>query len=141
MICQFCGQHEATNRFLVNFMGSNSEVYICDECLENFKQYAGMPSLTNRHMDIANSQPSWPLGFSVQRANDREVRRSNQTNNKVGFNIDAANEIRTKRELNQLYKKLSNAVETEKFEEAAKLRDKINLIKNDFLKQPHDLGK
>lgn len=137
MMCQFCGEHEATNKFLVNFMGSNNEVYICDECLENFRQYAGIPGQSN-HI-------TWPFGFSIQGANDkglsnRSGRRPIQSNNISGFNIDTANEIRTKRELNQLYKKLSNAVEAEKYEEAAKLRDKINLIKNDFLKQPQDMG-
>ena len=124
MLCQFCGKHEATNKFHVNFMGHGSEVFICDECLKNFKQYAGLPHGQQVGMPQSNQgAPSWPLGFQSGSA-DRK--RGSQS-----FNVDAVHEIRTKRRLNELHLQLSKAVESENYEEAAILRDKINDIKKE----------
>lgn len=127
MICQVCGKNHATNKFMVNFMGQNNEIFVCDECIENFSQYTGMlqgqPLGSQGGNQVQGTMPSWPIGF-----------RSEQNNKKPGsgsFDVDGVAEIRTKRKLNQLHKQLGDAVKTENYEEAAILRDKINDIKKE----------
>lgn len=118
MLCQFCGKHEATNKFYVNFMGLDREVFLCDECLENFRQYAVIPQANQ----MVREQPSWPMSFSAPKER------------KLGadpFNVDAGREIKTKRKLNQLHRQLSNAIDSERYEDAAVLRDQINDIKKE----------
>lgn len=128
MMCQFCGKHEATNKFHVNFMGLNRDVFLCDECLNSFKQYAGMAE--GHEIGISHSkqgsgtQSTWPIGFGMPEPKERKL-------GEDPFNVDAGKEIRMKRRLNQLHKQLSNAVEEERYEDAAELRDKINDIKKE----------
>lgn len=127
MLCQFCGKHEATNKFLINFMGANNEVYICDDCLENFKQYAGMPQgfqmNSPGNFNLSEGMQTWPIGFSNNQGEKR--------NGSGSFDVDGVAEIRTKRRLNQLHKQLTQAVDAERYEDAAILRDKINDIKKE----------
>lgn len=105
-------------------MGHGSEVFICDECLQNFRQYAGFPQGQQVVMPGAHQvAPTWPIGFQ---STSSERKRGSES-----FNVDGVREIRTKRRLNQLHKQLSNAVEAENYEEAAILRDKINDIKKE----------
>lgn len=129
MLCQFCGKHHATNKFLVNFMGHNSEVFICDECLENFKQYTGVPQGQEMNMPgvrpVPSGMPAWPIGFTNGTAGSERKEGSGS------FDVTGVSEIRTKRRLNQLHKQLKDAVNTENYEEAAILRDQINDIKNE----------
>ena len=125
MLCQFCGKNHATNKFLMNIMGHNSEVFICDECLENFKQYT---NTREGQMGISGSRQrsdsiqTWPIGFTGE---------PGKRKGSGSFDVDGVVEIRTKRKLNQLHKQLKDAVKSEKYEEAAILRDKINDIKNE----------
>lgn len=127
MVCQFCGKHHATNKFLVNFMGQNNEVFICDECLGNFSRYAGI--IAGQQTDMRQSKqavggmPVWPMDFH----NGPEERKKESE----PFSVDGVAEIRTRRRLNQLHKQLKDAVDTENYEEAAVLRDKINYIKKE----------
>ncbi len=128
MLCQFCGKNEATNKFHVNFMGLNRDVFLCDECLNSFRQYAGVPEGYDPNM-MGNKQESgapgtWPITFEMQQPKERKL-------GSDPFNQDAGKDIKMKRELNQLHKKLSNAIDDERYEDAAVLRDKINEIKKE----------
>lgn len=127
MLCQFCGKHKATNRFLVSFMGQNNEVFICDECLNNFSRYAGIPGRQQvgiqRDKQQADRMPIWPMEF--QNSHEDNVHTSES------FNVNDVSEIRVKRRLNQLGKQLQDAVRVENYEDAAILRDKINSIRKE----------
>lgn len=105
MKCQHCNDNEATNTFLVNFMGEEREVHLCDECTAKAKQ----------HYEAMRRQAGYPgWGGNVP----ARVRPN-------PFPLDAGREIRHRRRMNELQSKLREAVNTERYEDAAKLRDEI----------------
>lgn len=115
MKCYHCGINEADHRFLVNMMGHNAEVHLCGECLEGFRQYAAhmMQSAKEAAPDFM------PPGLRINPALQfRELGSDN-------FPTDAGEEIRRRRAVSELRAKLRQAVESEDYEQAARLRDEI----------------
>lgn len=107
MRCDYCNENEANNTFIVNFMGEEKEVHLCDECTHKAKQYYEAMRQESKGF------PGWG-GSNVPAR-----RRANP------FPLDAGKEIRQRRHLNQLHARLREAVNAERYEDAAKLRDEI----------------
>lgn len=117
MMCQYCNQNEATRRFVVNIMGQHREVHLCDECAKKLNSQAGHPlaALQNTQSPV-NGLPG--LVFSAINT----VKKTDETDK---FPEDAGSEMRSRRYINQLRSKLNEAIKSENYEEAAKLRDTI----------------
>lgn len=114
MKCQHCHENEATLSFLVNWMGMEQEVHLCNDCAEKFRQYA----------IAAKQQSAWN-----QMGGNNWMYMQNQTKARdIGespFLHAADEEIKKKRRLNALKYQLEQAVQSEEYEEAARLRDEI----------------
>lgn len=107
MMCQYCGENEANNTFLVNFMGQEREVHLCDECTHKAKaHYEAVRRQGGGFPAWGNEPPARPAGESP-------------------FPLVADGQLRHRRKLNELHVKLRQAVNAERYEEAARLRDEI----------------
>lgn len=115
MMCQFCNENEANNTFLINFMGEEKEVHLCDECAHKAKM----------HYDAMQrgygGNTSWGSNVPVRRAGQSP------------FPLLADKTLRRRRHLNELHVKLAEAVDAERYEEAARLRDEIAGAEKDVL--------
>lgn len=110
MLCQNCKKNEATKTFIVNWLGGQQEVHLCQECLERMWKYAG--SVGQREAFTAMS------GWWPGKADPRDLGNNH-------FPGDAGKELKMKRRLAALRARLDEAARQEDYEEAARLRDSI----------------
>lgn len=103
MKCQYCNHNEAEHNFRVLMMGEVHEVHLCSECTHKFQQY----------YESMQQQPAY-AGAGRHTTNDN-------------YPSDAGDDIKVRRRLNGLRTRLKEAIELEKYEEAARLRDEIAL--------------
>lgn len=108
MKCQYCHQREAVNTFLIALPGGRKEFHLCSECTENARQY---------YYAMRKMNPIMLAEFEGPGGN-RDLGDS-------PFPQYAGIEIERRRQINQLKAKLQKAVDSERYEEAAKLRDQI----------------
>jgi len=101
MICQFCGKNKATNKYHVNVMGIDKEIFLCDDCIKGINANSGLPE-------------------------EQKIELGSESTISV-----SSEELKTKRKLNQLQWKLSNAVTDERYEDAADLRDQIKVLEKE----------
>ena len=106
MKCQFCNKNEAVNTFLVSFSGIRQEVHLCASCTKLGRQYYERFRAANPGMFLNND------------AGVREV-------GEASFPDNAGDEIRRRRQMNILRARLEQALEDERYEEAARIRDQI----------------
>lgn len=104
MKCYNCGHNEADHRFLVNMMGHGAEIFLCNECLEGFKQYAA---------------------YVMQNATPPTEEMAVREMGADSFPLDAGDDIKHRRKISALRARLREAVEREDYEQAAHLRDEI----------------
>ena len=122
MKCYNCSESEAAGRLLINYMGQTNEVYLCSQCLENFRQREA--SILREIKESAIPYPhAWP---------NVELRVA-QMGGPQPFPPDAGEKIRRERRLEELREKLRTAVEAEDYESAAALRDEIYRMEKEVL--------
>lgn len=110
MLCENCQKNEADKTFILNIMGAQREVHVCNECLGQMWQYAQMSG----QQEAFAAMSGWRPGQEDARANGRNP-----------FPQDAGQAMRAKRQMAALRARLEEAVLREQYEEAAKLRDLI----------------
>ena len=120
MKCYNCSQGESQSRLLINYMGHAGEVYLCTQCMENFKQYASSVIKEVKENGAPHSY-AWP---SIEL-------RAAKVSGSGPFMADAGEKIRRERHLGELREKLRAAVEIEDYESAAALRDEIYRIEKE----------
>ncbi|MCL2578999.1 MAG: UvrB/UvrC motif-containing protein [Oscillospiraceae bacterium] len=131
MKCYNCGQNEADDRLLVNYMGHAGEVYLCSACLHSFKQYASSILQEAWRKSTASAQPyAWP-NFEMRLPEDQTPDKQNHEH----FPLDAGEDIKLKRRLTQLKEELKSAVKAEDYESAATIRDEIYRIEKEVCVQ------
>lgn len=113
MKCQHCHQNEATLSFVVNWMGIEQEVHICEECAIKWRQYAGAAQQRYGWNQIGNG---WMYLQKTEKARDL---------GSSPFSNAASSDIKKRRQLNVLRYQLEQAILSEQYEEAARLRDEI----------------
>ena len=155
MICNVCGTKEATIHLTEIINGQMAEVHICESCAEEkgteFKTYfnfgdllagvAGLEKMLGTKkatfvckdcgMDYADFAKNGRLGCSGCYASFqkplasviKQVQRSNFHVGKKPTRI--SKDLRTVHDLRQLQDKLRKSIQSEAFEEAARLRDQI----------------
>ena len=114
MKCQYCHENEATLNFLVQWMGMERNVHICESCAEKWKQYVGL-----MQKQYTQNQ-STPFGWFYPQNQEKQRGLGNSP-----FLHVTGDEVKKKRELNALKYQLQYAIDTEHYEEAARLRDEI----------------
>lgn len=130
MMCQHCHKNEATNHFVVNFMGVEHEVRLCDACTGQLQRWAGN---IQRHMAEAGESSAAPWWQTATQA--AEARQE------PPFPQNAGEWAHSRRRLNQLRVRLEKAVEMEQFELAARLRDELEELEKEVLKNRSALRK
>ncbi|MDR2932015.1 MAG: UvrB/UvrC motif-containing protein [Oscillospiraceae bacterium] len=116
MLCQNCNKNEADNTFIVNWMGTQYQMHICRDCLEQMWQYAGAMGQRDTFRAFTGW---WP-----DKANPRALGES-------PFPRDAGEQMKRRLRLVALHARLKEAAMQEKYEEAAKLRDSIASIEQE----------
>lgn len=114
MKCQHCNENEAVNTFLIAFPGGQQEVHLCEECTRKAQQYYSYMKRANPGM--------------FREADDTAGKR--QVGN-IPFPENAGSDIQRRRKMNVLRARLATAVESEHYEEAARLRDQIAAAEKD----------
>lgn len=148
MKCQHCGRHEATFHYRSNVNGQITEQHLCSECASMegsvfaaekqhmqmfaapFMQSMGYGSLFN---DMARGFfGPWPGVTRAMPQTQGPVQPDsiNSRNEELKIPVDAGEDFKKRREINQLRCELDSAVKAEKFERAAELRDKIYKLEN-----------
>ncbi|MDL2327314.1 UvrB/UvrC motif-containing protein [Ruminococcaceae bacterium OttesenSCG-928-A11] len=117
MKCQHCHEKEAVNTFLVAFPGGQQEVHLCEDCTRMAKQYYEMAQRAN---------PGLFQNPESAAASSRKV-------GNIPFPENAGADIRRRRQLNMLKARLAEAIKTERYEEAARLRDQIAVEEKDVV--------
>lgn len=107
MKCQYCHERDAVNTFTVVTPAGAQEIHLCEECTQVAKYY---------YEQHQRAQAGAIGGESA--ASHRRVGESPYPD-KAGI------EIRHRRSINQLNALLDRAVQQERYEDAAKLRDEI----------------
>lgn len=110
MLCQHCNQNEADKTFLVNWMGTQYQMHVCESCLEQMWQYAGS---INQQEQFRSFTGWWP---------GKEAPRTLGAN---PFPDDAGEDLKRQRQLAALRVRLAEAAKLEHYEEAARLRDSL----------------
>ena len=110
MLCDNCRKNEATNTFIASWMGKQHEIHVCQECLEQMWNYAGM---TGQRKVFAAISGWWPGKEDPRQGGDNP------------FPQDAGLYLKTKRKMAALQARLEESVQEEDYEEAARLRDSI----------------
>lgn len=116
MLCQHCNQNEADKTFVVNWMGTQYQMHVCEECLKQMWQYAKTVGQGNAFQYFTGWWPG--------KANPRVLGDS-------PFPMDAGMEMKMKLRLSALRARLEEATERENYEEAARLRDGIARIEQE----------
>lgn len=115
MLCNYCNQNEADNRFVINYNGQLVEVHLCNDCTQKMKRY--MDNMFHEYRD------NW-LRF-VQNANGVQPQGPVRAPGADPFPPDAGDAVKKRRRLAELRARLKGAVDAEDYEAAAVLRDEI----------------
>lgn len=110
MLCQNCNENEADKTFVVNWMGAQYQMHVCQECLEQMWKYAGAMG----QRELFRSISGWWPG-------KEEPRQLGES----PFPKDAGELLKMRLRLAALRARLQEAAEQENYEEAARLRDSL----------------
>lgn len=116
MRCQFCNQERVDRVFYINWLGTVYQVPVCADCLRKMWNQA---SAAGRTEEFKNYTGWWPGKPDPRHLGDR------------AFPDAAVPGLVKRRKLAALRVRLSEAAETENYEEAAKLRDDIAVIEKE----------
>lgn len=116
MKCQFCNKNEADKVFYLNYMGGLYQISVCDDCLQRMWQQA---VASGQAETFRNYSGWWPGRPEPRRYGER------------AFPDDAAEDLKKRRRLSFLRARLSEAAGREDYEEAAKLRDDIDVMEKE----------
>lgn len=123
MLCQYCNQEESDYRFYIHFGAEANEVHLCAGCAEKLSTqffYHMRQMIPNFGFDGERTGSSLPFGsFPFAKGVDRKL-------GEDPFPLDAGEDIRMRRRLNELRARLADAVHREDYEHAARLRDEIS---------------
>ena len=113
---QFCNKESADRVFYINWMETVYQVPVCDGCLHKMWEQA---VASGRTEEFKNYTGWWPGKRDPRHLGDR------------AFPERAVSGLIDRRRLSALRVRLSEAAESEDYEEAAKLRDDIALIEKE----------
>lgn len=116
MLCQNCGQNEADKTFIVNWMGAQYEVHMCESCLEQMWQFAK----TSGQREAFTAFTGWWPGKATP-----------QESGSNPFPQDVEAHIKKRMRLAALRARMEDASENENYEEAARLRDRIAAVEQE----------
>lgn len=116
MLCDNCKKNEATKSFIANWMGENHEVHLCEECLEQMWNYAGMAGQRKAFVAISGWWPG--------KEDAREV-----GNHPFPERADA--DMIARRKMAAVRARLHEATLREDYREAARLRDCLTQMESD----------
>ena len=116
MKCQFCNQRDADKVFYVNYMGVQYQISICQDCLNKVWEQA---KASGQEEAFKNYSGWWPGKPEPRKLGYR------------AFPESAQEELKKERKLKVLQFRLEQAAEQEDYEEAAKLRDDIAVMKKE----------
>lgn len=114
MLCQYCNENEAENGFIVRMGDGKAIMHICKQCTVRWEKWY-------EHMRRMNGNTLSPWNDSH---NDRRV-------GGAFYTSVAEDETKHQLQINRLYSKLKEAIEAERYEEAAQLRDELIEIKKE----------
>jgi protein-arginine kinase activator protein McsA len=114
MKCQYCNENEAKLSFLVNWMGIEQQVHICEECAQKWRQYVHV-----MQEQYVRSNSSKEREIEVSR-----IPKQRDLGNSPFLRV-VSNEVKKSRQINSLKYQLQKAIDEECYEEAARLRDRI----------------
>lgn len=110
MLCQNCNHNEVDKTFIVNWMGTQYQMSICNECLQQMWRHAESMGHTKMFESIAGW---WPGKEKPRKLGESP------------FPEQADRAWKTRLYIAALRARLTEAAETENYEEAARLRDRI----------------
>lgn len=116
MRCQFCNKERVDRVFYINWMGTVYQVPVCADCLQKMWNQAAASGKTE---EFKNYTGWWPGKRNPRHMGDR------------AFPETAVPGLIKRRRLAALKIRLTEAAETENYEEAAKLRDDIAVIEKE----------
>ena len=116
MRCQFCNKERVDRIFYINWMGTVYQVPICADCLQKMWDQAAASGKTE---EFKNYTGRWPGNRDQRHMGD------------CAFSETAVPGLIKRRKLAALKIRLTEAAETENYEEAAKLRDDIAVIEKE----------
>lgn len=114
MKCQHCHEHEATLSFVVNWMGIEQEVHICESCAEKWRQYIIATQQHNAWNQMGGN--AWLYMQKPEKARDL---------GSSPFLRATSSDLQKRRRLVSLKYQLEQAILAEQYEEAARIRDEI----------------
>ncbi len=116
MRCQFCNKERVDRVFYINWMGTVYQVPVCADCLQKMWDQAAASGKTK---EFKNYTGWWPGKRDPRHMGDR------------AFPETAVPGLIKRRRIAALKIRLTEAAETENYEEAAKLRDDIAMIEKE----------
>lgn len=136
MKCYYCGENEAEYRFFINYMGNMGDIRLCGSCMEKIHLLAApfLQELQNHLQEQPRDQSGWQQqmpAFLRQTGFDPAAFARNQPGRGLGedsFPLDAGDEFKQRRKLNELRAQMSLAITVEDYEKAACLRDEITQL-------------
>lgn len=156
MLCQKCEKNEAEVHFVQNINGEKTEALLCGNCAAE-SGFGSPISFTNFLQGFINAPPAVYKNSAVLKCDTcgltlNEIKEAGKAGcadcykvfrtqmETIIRNVQAGNvhtgkfpkrdkRISMNREINELKRKLAAAVETEEYEEAARLRDAIKALK------------
>lgn len=165
MLCQRCGEKEATIHLMKIINGEKTEIYLCEECAKEtgHLNFSNNPfSFQNLLSDILNPNIESitseqeelkcdNCGMNYREFSQEGLFGCSECYNKFSDKIDrlakrihgsnkhtgkvperSGGKLRTERKIEQLREKMERAVDREKFEEAAELRDEIHILEEEL---------
>lgn len=118
MLCQNCGKNEADKTFVANWMGTQYEIHICEECLGQMWQFARMTG----QMEAFKSFTGWWPGKEVPREPEHSA-----------FPQTIEGDIRKRMRRAAIKARMEDAARQENYEEAARLRDHLAAMEQEEL--------
>lgn len=118
MLCQNCGKNEADKTFVANWMGTQYEIHICEECLGQMWQFARMTG----QKEAFKAFTGWWPGKEVPQEPVRD-----------SFPQTIEKGIRRRMRMVSMIARMEDAAGQENYEEAARLRDRIAAMKQEEL--------
>lgn len=116
MKCQFCNKDRVDRVFYINWTGTVYQVPVCADCLQKMWNQA---AATGKTEEFKNYTGWWPGKCDPRHLGDR------------AFPEKAVPGLIRRRRLAALRIRLTEAAETENYEEAAKLRDDIAVMEKE----------
>lgn len=116
MLCQNCGKNEADKTFVANWMGTQYEIHICEECLGQMWQFAQMTG----QKEAFKAYAGWWPGKEEPSEKDQG-----------SFPRTMEETMKRRMRLASLRARMEDAAEQENYEEAARLRDRIAAMKRE----------